>query len=469
MAKSKLMMAAERLNSDELNAARKYIKQKYQSKRLDLIKLFELVTSNSIDKPKESIWRKIYGSKTPYNDLKWRAITMQLNADLVEILTNRYTNDTNSELGSLIKVKTFYNKKLNKHFESSWTELEKIKARPRHSDHYYYLSKAHEIKQNLIFQKGRKHLTFEDLHDSERYNDIYYRCQKLKNGCYAIANQITLNANIELEDDFIKTSLLEFGAVIPLINLYGSIIFLFRNKEDSKLQDCQNMFVESIDEIHKEEALNILTLLMNYCIDFKINKGEMHFFHNLFGLYQLGINKEILFDKESLNPMHYKNIITVGLQTQNYEWTKSFIEQYTVRIPKEDQENAYNFNMAKVLFEQEQYQEVLELLNTVDYQNIQYMLGTKILQMKTYYELDEDQALEALIESFRVLLVRTTKIPKDLKTQYLEFLKYLKKLIYLNPYEYSDFDKFKEQIVNNPKIARKKWLLKKLELKNKKA
>ena len=208
---------------------------------------------------------------------------------------------------------------------------------------------------------------------------------------------------------------------------------------------------------------------MNYCIDSKINKGQLEYFHNLFHLYKLGIQEEILFDNEALNPMHYKNIITVGLNTQNYAWTKSFIEKYTKRIPSKDQENAYNFNMAKVLFQQEAYTEVIQLLHTVEYDNIQYKLGTKLILVKTYYELNELQALEALIESFRVLLVRTTKIPKDLKNQYIEFLRILKKLTYLNTYDKEEFLKLQEQINEKKQIVGKKWILEKLAMKNKKA
>ena len=266
-----------------------------------------------------------------------------------------------------------------------------------------------------------------------------------------------------------KTVFKEYGDQIPLINLYGSILFLFRNKENLTLGSCQDLFINAVENIHKEESLNILTLLMNYCIDSKINKGQLEYFHNLFHLYKLGIQEEILFDNEALNPMHYKNIITVGLNTQNYDWTKSFIEKYTKRIPSKDQDNAYNFNMAKVLFQQEAYSEVIQLLHTVEYDNIQYKLGTKLILVKTYYELNELQALEALIESFRVLLVRTTKISKDLKNQYIEFLRILKKLTYLNTYDKEEFLKLQEQINEKKQIVGKKWILEKLAMKNKKA
>ena len=469
MAKPKLLLAIERLSVDDISAAKKTLKQKLYQKRPDLFKLFELLSSSASEKPKEIIWKKIYGSKVAYNDLKWRTIMMQVNAELEIILKETFLSNHDPLLSELISIKAFYNKKLNKHFDSSWSTLNKIMESPRHSDHFYYMAKASEIKQNLIFQKGRKHLSFDDLRQSDYYNEIYYRCQKLKTGCYAIANQITQDADIGIEDAFIKDCIKEYGDQIPLINLYGSILFLFRNKENLTLGSCQDLFINAVENIHKEESLNILTLLMNYCIDSKINKGQLEYFHNLFHLYKLGIQEEILFDNEALNPMHYKNIITVGLNTQNYDWTKSFIEKYTKRIPSKDQDNAYNFNMAKVLFQQEAYSEVIQLLHTVEYDNIQYKLGTKLILVKTYYELNELQALEALIESFRVLLVRTTKISKDLKNRYIEFLRILKKLTYLNTYDKEEFLKLQEQINEKKQIVGKKWILEKLAMKNKKA
>lgn len=469
MAKSKLMSAIAELSEQETGTIRKILKQKFAHKRPDILNLFELLISSNQDKSKEIIWKKLYGSKIKFNDLKWRTLNMKLNAEVVYVMKNSYLDNFEPGLSGLISIKTFFHKKLQKHLNASWTELEKIIDSPRHSDHFYYLSKAHEIRQVRIFQKKGRNLKFEDLKKSEEYNEIHYRCQKLKNACYSIANQMAQNIDIGLSDQFIQRTIEDYGEPNPLLNLYGSIIFLFREKNEFDLTFCQDLFTTHVDRIHKEESFNILTHLMNYCIESKINKGKLEYFHNLFFLYQLGIQKEILFNNNSLDSMHYKNIITVGLNTKNYEWTKSFIEQYTSRIPINEQENAYNFNMANVLFQQEAYDEVLDLLNAVEYNNIQYMLGTKLIQAKTYYEIGETQALEALIESFRVLIIRTTKISKDLKTKYTKFLRVLRKLAYLNPYDKEEINKLREQVKNDRGVVGRTWIMEKLDQHSEKA
>ena len=77
MAKPKLIQALQGLSAQETQTARKTIKLKYSSKRPDIYKLFELLNSPFVDKPKEFLWKKLYGSKTSFNDLKWRTLTMR--------------------------------------------------------------------------------------------------------------------------------------------------------------------------------------------------------------------------------------------------------------------------------------------------------------------------------------------------------------------------------------------------------
>lgn len=462
MAKSKLLTAIQSLSKEEVNEARTKIKHQYLPKRKDIQSLFEILLVN--DKlSKTEVWTKIYGKKTAFNDTKWRAIQMKLNTLLLEVLQESALNHELIPLRSLIELKVFDQRKLNKHFDSSWLELEQIIQGPRHTEDYFILSKAYEIKQTKILKEKAKAISFDALTLSNNYNELYYACQKLKNICYTFSYQLNVQSTIPHQDMFLAELKENFSSNHPLINQYLNVIFLYKKQEGYDLEQCMDHFVEQHQTIHQEEALNILTLLMNYCIDFKINKGEQTYFNHLFKLYQLGIENSILIEQNQLNQMHYKNIVTVGLHTMNLDWTASFIEKYTQLLPKAAQANAYNFNLAKVLFKQEKYDKVVALLSEVEYSNIQYQLSSKLMLIKTYYELDEDQALEALMESFRLLLIRNNKISKDFKTQYLNLLKYLKKLVYLNPYDTAEKEQLLTDVSNNNELADKQWILGKLK------
>ncbi len=71
-------------------------------------------------------------------------------------------------------------------------------------------------------------------------------------------------------------------------------------------------------------------------------------------------------------------------------------------MPKEHQANALSFNTARLHFAKQEYQKVLPLLQDVEYSDVFYMLDSKTTLFKTYFELNEYDALLSLAESFRV-------------------------------------------------------------------
>jgi len=180
-------------------------------------------------------------------------------------------------------------------------------------------------------------------------------------------------------------------------------------------------------------------------------------------LYQRFIEYDLILKNDEIAPGNYKNIITVGLMIKEFDWVESFIQQYTPHLPEADQDNDLNYNLAKVYFHQEDYPRVIEQLREVEYKNLTYALGGKLMLLKTYFELEEVQSLESLIESFRIYLLRNKLISRDVRQQYSNVLRFTRKLFNLAPFDQEGLQKVKTQIEQCKALAAKKWLLEKVE------
>ena len=465
MAKSKLITALKSLTAKELSLTKKHIKSKFGESRPELVKLFSVILQqieqDQIDKIRT--WNKVFKKGTDFNDTKWRTLLMVLNNEIVNLIKQEYLENDGQASLTLIELISYHKRNLPKHFDSSWLKIQSIENKARHTNDFYILCKAYEAKHNKDMETQRKNVSFEHLDKSNYYNELFYITQKFKLICNSYAQQISSSTNFEVSEDFLDHSYELYADDHPIIKLFVAIIKLNRQIDNYSFTYVKSIFFEFYSELHKEENLSFLSLLINYCIDKKINKGDTTFFQELFSLYKFGIDKRILFKGNLLHHMHYKNVITVGLFTKEYEWTEDFIERHTNDLPKTDRDNAYNFNMAKVLFSQKKYRKVIELLHTVEYNNIQYTLSSKLIQLKTYYELQEIQALEALIESLRLLLTRSTKISTEFKKQYLDLLKYLKRLMLLNPYDKDKLNKLYVTLKEKRTIPDKAWIVSKLE------
>ncbi|MEM8908188.1 MAG: hypothetical protein AAGD05_10120, partial [Bacteroidota bacterium] len=169
-----------------------------------------------------------------------------------------------------------------------------------------------------------------------------------------------------------------------------------------------------------------------------------------------------IFVNGELAPGNYKNIITIGLMVREFDWAENFIQNYTHRLPKANQDNDRNYNLAKVYFFTGQYEKVIEQLREVEYKNLDYSLGGKLMLLKTYYELQEYRALDSMMDSFRIYLRRNRIISREVKQQYMNVLRFVKKLALTAPYDKKSIAKIKEQINNCKALADKQWILQKV-------
>jgi hypothetical protein len=84
--------------------------------------------------------------------------------------------------------------------------------------------------------------------------------------------------------------------------------------------------------------------------------------------------------------------------------------------------------------------------------------------ISVYYEMDSDDALLSLMDSFKTYLHRHKDIAANRRTQYLNSIKYTRKLLKLNKGNKTEIEHIKKEMEEDRKIgiASEKWILEKL-------
>ena len=167
-------------------------------------------------------------------------------------------------------------------------------------------------------------------------------------------------------------------------------------------------------------------------------------------------------EKDKIDFQHYKNIIGIGLKVKEDFWVEQFIQNYTQYIVEDKRENAKNYNLAKLYFSQKKYYQVIEQLREVQFANHIYALNGKTILLKTYYELQEYQALDSLIDSFRIYIRRNKLLSNEAKQQHLNLLRFTKKLSGILPRDKISIEKISNQINTCKALAGKNWILEKV-------
>ncbi|MEM1323958.1 MAG: hypothetical protein AAGG75_27100, partial [Bacteroidota bacterium] len=95
-------------------------------------------------------------------------------------------------------------------------------------------------------------------------------------------------------------------------------------------------------------------------------------------------------------------------------------------------------------------------------EDVSYNLGSKLMLTATYYETDEIEPLYSLLESFRAYLNRHKEIPNQRRKNYLNLIKFTKKLTKVIPGDKKAIDKLKQEIDSSGGIMNEEWLKEKI-------
>ncbi len=88
------------------------------------------------------------------------------------------------------------------------------------------------------------------------------------------------------------------------------------------------------------------------------------------------------------------------------------------------QHNVFTYNLASLYYERGDYRQALQLLHEVEFTDAFYHVAAKLIQLKSYFELDETDAFFALVEAARKYLQRNRQLSEYQKKSNASFLRF---------------------------------------------
>ncbi|NRB61745.1 MAG: hypothetical protein HRU40_01720 [Saprospiraceae bacterium] len=339
----------------------------------------------------------------------------------------------------------------------------------RHLFHRFQL--GYETGEYFVLQEKRQADT--SLQERQNAFDLYFISEKLRDACEIQVRQEIMKGEYELR--FLGPILedirchLEKYQSIPAIFIFYSLYQMLREEDHQYYFAALHTIQENKMAFDRPDLITIYNYLMNFCIA-RINRNDKGFLQELFTLYKLQLSDDLLLDDGYLSEWDYKNIVTTALRLNELPWAIQFIEEYKALLLPGSRENAYRFNKASYHYEAREYDSVLELLTQVEYSDLRYSLGTRALLMRTYYDLDEFDALHALTESFKQYLLRNRLMSDTRRLGYYNLFRLTRKTALLRtrfPYlkkekANRELDKIMEEIGSTDEVFNRSWLVKKI-------
>ena len=472
MVSEKLVSLLRTFSKYELNRFRKFLLSPYFNEQEDLVRLFGLLntalrTEDNLETKldKQGVWKALYPGKK-FDNAHMRRISSELGQLAMHFLTEEARRqDALSEALELQQV--LEKPELQKHLSGVERQIRRqLDAAPGQST-WYYLSQF-RMHWN-VYNRASKVVATADfmnkLLPADQSLDYFYVVQKLK---FYVAWLIFRGFRSTQQEllvipgfwDYIRQS--PFSD-LPLVSIYQDVILcLTEPDEEQHFRHLLKNLEKYADKLTKEDLRECYYIAQNYCA-FKVNQGKTDYYQVFFSLFQSIINLGILLENGQLSEGVFKNMITISLRVGEFEWAENFIQEYSECLPSGIRENARTFNLANLYSHQRKYDKVIELLRNVEYSDVVYSLGSKLILLRTYYELGEYLALDSLIDSFRIFLRRNKVMSKSLKREYNSFLNFVKKLTTLDTSNPAAIAAFQQRVMAVSSTTPKKWLLDKIE------
>lgn len=241
-----------------------------------------------------------------------------------------------------------------------------------------------------------------------------------------------------------------------LLRIYKGIDALILTEQEEYFNEVEHLLFEQAENLDPGELHGILSYLHNFAAA-QIRAGKEHIYApKLHRLNQFGLQHSFFTLKGEMSPTQFTNIVNAACTVKAFDWAKSFVEDQLHLISDKLRDKTQSLSLAIIYFEQANYREVLTCLGAKDYQDIHYIIRSRLLILRSYFELQEDveKTLDYCI-AFEAQLLRYRKPKTGAVEATLEFVRVCKMILQ----EKTDKTSLLMRITENANLYLRNWLM----------
>jgi hypothetical protein len=448
----------EKIKTSEWDELKRFVLFRFPRMRKDVVNGLDALRDNLTESvSRKDIHHWLY-PETAFNDKTIRYLLTDMNKVIFEYFSHKQLTKQDSKQQSLLLLE-LSERKCTRAFAKTYNqELIKVEKQGNaDSDALYYRYELHALKTKEELTSGKR--SSDAFEESSLFLDHYFVAKKLQ----ISAEKINLNFILRKEwnDPFFKTILEQIDTGLfkdsAYIRLYRLIIeSLTDPQNEAVFERLKKEIPKLIGNISESELSDLYQYLLNYCIR-RINAGRLVFQNELLAVYQSALNDGALFTNGSISQWDFKNVVTISLRTGNVDYAREFIHSYKQRLPAAQRINALAYNLANLHFSEKTFHSTIKQLQKVDLDDVFYRLDARSILLKSYYELDDTDALHYHATAFRSFLNRNRKISDQQRKLYLNLIKHTLSLSRFSG-EISNLKSIQQRITKNPNVADLSWL-----------
>lgn len=464
---SQLILLLRSLDAKDVRELRKWLQSPAHNQRADVLELFEyLMGAQRLEQEKflakEWLFRKIFPEED-YDDAKLRQ-TVHFCLKAVESYLI-YSRQSDDEIGSRLALATELRRRgLIKPLQRTLRQIDRLQENSPYRNEVYFRNEYLYQQEAYSYAATMRRTTETNLQEVAVALDRTYIIEKLAISCLMLFHQSM--RKVEYDTSFLPGILRHVEQrgleSEPVIGIY---YYTLKTITDRSRADYYEK-LRSLTRRHRNllppyQQRDLYTMVINCCIS-QINAGVENFVREGFEWYRQGIEEGILIENNRLSHFTYLNAALNGIKLKEFVWVDQFLDRYKDYLPANKREPIYTLARARYYFDQGQFAESQELLLQHESDDLLLNLGAKTMLAMIFYESEEMDVLESMLDSFQVYL-RRKEVMGYQRTHYQNFVRMVRRLVRVNPYDEERTQKLARMIETTTPLAERPWLLRKME------
>lgn len=442
-----------------------------------IVRLFDYIMRYDADErrpslSKQAVFRVFFPGKPFRENAKTPLDTL---ASKLFLLVRRFiaqleTERENGELYEHLALSRFYRKfAYEERFWQTMRVLREIQQdNPLRDARYFYDQfrvEESELTFRVLYNSFEDDLNLSAVHKNL---DLYYSILKLEFACALEHQRLSAQIDESSPDLLFQTVLnlsIQDGPLDTAVNqVYRVVLNLIQNPGNSDfLREFASVLNQNEPVISSERYRDFRTYQRFFEGQRYQKYGDTFSLRRTFDIYQEHLEKGYFYFDGLIPLTTFRNLVIAGLKLHEFDWVKNFLDTHpperigSTRYPAE----IHSLNVAEYYFYLKEYEKAEEKLIYRPFENPTFSILADVLMIKIYYE-TQDELLESRMKALDQK-VRRSKLSRETKNRYYNFLKKLDKIIKYgwqknNPKR----ARLIEEIKTTPEIATREWLLEKL-------
>lgn len=473
MRESKLTEMVKGISPAEFRKFGEFLNSPYHNKSRKIIQLYELINFNYDEFDaniitNEKIAKAIFNGEGD-KDQNVRTLISSFTSLLEEFLAIEELSK-NPLYGKTLLLKSLRDRNILKTFDMVSKEISEFQEKDfnRNTDYYYNEFSFKETWLNYHGEDLDLDLDKSYLEMSENA-DYLFIVTKLKILNTVISRKILSGIGIyksywAVENilKYIEKNIQSIEKNHPIIySEYKILMMVLEPAKDIHFHDLEKHVFNNIVKFNEEELEQVYYSLSNYCVN-KIALGEDKFVNELYKIHSNFEKTGFYAKNKNLMYTDFIGVIICGLNMKHLKWVQHFFETYKGNITSDVKRDTINLASALIAFHEKKYKECIAFLGKVGYKYTYFYLKSKETLIKAYYELDELESMEAVVDAAKHYLKRHKEILSIHYDRFILFLNYIINLTKLDKKQKPELKVLMKKLDENRTTIAREWLIEKI-------